>query len=245
VAPFFPPGAWLDGHASRSCPGSAGADGPAVPGSSRRGRCRRAAQPPPAKVAHLAHLEVTPGIYHVRRPVVPVTGAVRVLPFTPLYVLLALCNTVIAYFLLMLWQGGRVCAESDITSTVRCGVDWSPVAAHSHHARLDAGPMSRAVRVAPTYHLTNRKWCTEGRVYAARDGHAPRLGAWSLRGHLERHVRYSWGRRCRTIMVRPRTGSPEVVALYHPEPNMAPVVHVPRHQARHPRRLSCPRSCHP
>ena len=52
------------------------------------------------------------------------TGAVRGLPFTPLYVLLALCNTVIVYFLLMLWQGGRVCAESDITSTVRCGVDW-------------------------------------------------------------------------------------------------------------------------
>ena len=36
-----------------------------------------------------------------------------------------------------------------------------------------------------------------------------------------------------------------VVAPYHPEPNMAPVVPAPRPQARHPHRLSCPRSCHP
>ena len=33
----FPPGAWLDGHVSRSCPGPAGVDGPAVPGSFRGG----------------------------------------------------------------------------------------------------------------------------------------------------------------------------------------------------------------
>jgi hypothetical protein len=56
VAPFFPPGAWLDGHASRSCPGFSGADGPAIPGSSRRGGCRRAAQPLLLKLLILLHI---------------------------------------------------------------------------------------------------------------------------------------------------------------------------------------------
>jgi hypothetical protein len=57
---------------------------------------------PPAKVANLAHLEVTPGIYHVRSPVIPVTGAVRVLSLPWLYSLLALCGGAVVHFLLML-----------------------------------------------------------------------------------------------------------------------------------------------
>jgi hypothetical protein len=56
----------------------------------------------------------------VRSPVIPVTGAVRVLSLPWLYSLLALCGGAVVYFLLMLWQGGRVCADSDITSTVHC-----------------------------------------------------------------------------------------------------------------------------